>query len=190
MMRILGCTLLGTMPATVLSQAAPANDPRYAAGQRVRVTAPALSDHSFVGDIAGLDSQSLSLTVTRKGSTVSIPLADITALSTSQGIDRRKGAVRGALVGAALGAVFFADAYGDVKDSDEFGIGALSLLFVSFGITPGIGALAGYVLAPERWVPATVPTRRSAAFGDPMISLSADEDVRVASTRGKYSGRV
>lgn len=163
----------------------------YPLQQRVRVVAPTLSSKPIVGRVASVDSLRLALTVTPRGSILEMPLADVTAISGSGGIDRGKGAKRGALVGLALGGWLFADTYrGDIKEGDAFGIGALSVGFVSFVVTPAIGALAGYGLAPERWD--AIPFRkRSPAVRNPVaIRFTPGEDVRVTANGRKISGRV
>ena len=162
----------------------------YPLQQRVRVAAPTLSPKPIIGRVASVDSLRLALTVTSKGSFLDMPLVDVSSISASTGINRARGVQRGALVGLGLGAWFFADTYrGDIRESDYFGIGALSVGVVSFIITPAIGALAGYGLAPEGWE--AIPFRRgsmsarSAAF----IRFAPGEEVRATANGQKFSGR-
>jgi len=161
----------------------------YPLQQRVKVVAPALSPKPIVGRVATVDSLRLSLTVTKKGSIVDIPLADITALSASGGINRAKGGRTGALIGVALGAWLVADVYREIKDEDPFGFGRLALGLVGFGITPGIGALVGFGLAPERWDAVPFP-KRTAAGSAPAIRFTPGEDVRATASGRNVSGRV
>lgn len=188
-MRLVAGMVLG-LASAMAAQDTPVASIAYPINQRVRVVAPALTSRPIVGRVAGVDSLRLSLFVTRKKSILDIPIADVTALSASGGIDRGKGVRRGALVGAAFGAWFFADTYGEIRDGDYLGIGALVLGVVSFGITPGIGALAGYGLAPERWDPLALPSRRASVRGAAAIRLTPDEDVRVVANGRNISGRV
>jgi hypothetical protein len=163
---------------------------RYPLRQRVKVVAPALSPKPIIGRIDNVDSARLSLSVTSKGSVLDIPLADVTALSASGGIDRAKGARRGALVGLAFGAWFFADAYREIERDDYFGLGVLSLGVVAFGITPSIGALAGFGLAPERWDAVPIPRSSTSFRSAASIRFAPGEDVRVIANGRKLSGRV
>jgi hypothetical protein len=163
----------------------------YPLHQRVRVVAPTLSPKPIVGRVASVDSLRLALTVTSKGSILDMPLADVTTLSGSGGIDRARGAKRGALVGLALGGWFFADtSRGDFREGDYFGVGALATGFVSFLVTPAIAALAGYGLAPERWE--ALPLRKAAApvRSAAAIRFTPGEDVRLTANGRKVSGRV
>lgn len=163
----------------------------YPLQQRVRVVAPALSPKRVIGRVASVDTLRLALTVTSKGSILDMPLADITAISGSGGIDRGRGARRGALVGLALGGWFFADTYrGDFRESDYFGIGFLSVGFVSFLVTPAIGALAGYGLAPERWDAIPLRKRNPSVRNPATIRLTPGEAVRVTANGRRISGRV
>ena len=162
----------------------------YPLQQRVRVVVPTLSPKPIVGRVASVDSLRLALTVTPKGSTLEMPLADVTSISGSGGIDRGKGVKRGALVGLALGGWFFADAYDEISRDDYFGIGVLSLGLVAFGITPAIGALAGYGLAPERWDAIPLRKRSTSVLSPAAIRFTPGEDVRVTANDRKISGRV
>lgn len=163
----------------------------YPLQQRVRVAAPALSPKPIIGRVASVDSLRLALTVTSKGSILDMPLADVTAISGSGGIDRGRGAKRGALVGLGLGAWFFADTYrGDIRESDYFGIGFLSVGLVSFVVTPAIGALAGYGLAPERWEPIPLRQRSASVRSTASIRFAPGEEVRVTTNGRKVSGHV
>ena len=162
----------------------------YPLQQRVRVVVPTLSPKPIVGRVASVDSLRLALTVTSKGSILEMPLADVTSISGSGGIDRGKGARRGALVGAALGAWFFADLYGEIKRDDYFGLGVLSLGLVSFGVTPAIGALVGYGLAPERWDAIPLRKRSTSVRSPAAIRFTPGEDVRVTVNGRRISGRV
>lgn len=182
--------VLPVMASPLVAQTGGIMNVSYSATQRVRVEAPAVARRPIIGTGAAVDSQVLSLTVTRRGTTVAIPLGDITGLSASGGIDRGKGALRGALGGVALGAYFFADSYSELSEGDYLGIGRLVLGVVAFGITPGIGALAGYGLAPERWNPMAVPDVRATAPGRAAVRFAVDEDVRLATSSEKISGRV
>lgn len=178
-----------------LAPVAAAQDPSialiaYPLQQRVKVVAPALSAKPIVGRVATVDSMRLSLTVTKRGSILDIPLADVTALSASGGIDRARGARTGALIGLALGAWFVADVYREIKDEDPFGFGRLALGLVGFGITPGIGALVGFGLAPERWDAVPLPTRTTRAGTAAAIRFVPGEDVRATASGRKVSGRV
>lgn len=190
MRRLLSVALVGALPSLLAAQNDPVADLMYPLNQRVRVTAPSLLARPIVGRVAGVDSQVVTLTVTGRGSSVVLPLGDITALHASAGIDRRKGVRRGALIGLAAGAVLFGSTYPEIRDSDYWGFGALTLGFVSFAITPGIGALAGYALAPEAWEPLAVPDVRATVPGRAHLRMAADEQVRVKSGRGSFSGRV
>ena len=189
-MRRAAAVALLCLASPVAAQDSAVSQIAYPLQQRVRVVAPTLSRKPIVGRVASVDSLRLSLTVTRKGSILDIPLADVTALSGSGGIDRGKGAKRGALIGLALGAWFVADAYREIRGEDPYGFGALALGLVGFGITPAIGALAGYGLAPERWNP--IPLRpRSVTLRSPAgIRFTPGEDVRVTANGRKVSGRV
>lgn len=181
--------LLG-IASTMAAQDTSVSAIAYPLRQRVRVVAPRLSSNPIVGRVASVDSLQLSLTVTSKGSILDIPLADVTALGASGGIDRAKGARRGALVGLAIGGWFFADSYGEIRGSDYLGIGTLALGLVSFGITPAIGALAGFGLAPERWDALPLRSPGTAVRSAPGIRFTPGEDVRATASGRKVSGRV
>jgi hypothetical protein len=60
---------------------------------------------------------------------------------------------------------------------------------VSFGITPGAGALVGYFLAPERWEPRAVPVPPLTASGVG-IRFASEEFVRIRARGGNIAGRV
>lgn len=158
--------------------------------QRVRVVAPTLSPRPIVGRVSSLDSQVVALRLTRLGSILEVPFREITTLAASGGIDRASGARRGAAVGLAVGGLLFVDAHREVREEDGFGLGAVVLGVVAFGITPAIGALAGYGLAPERWSPLEIPPGRAAAPGAVRLRLATHEDVRLETIRGKRSGSV
>lgn len=181
--------LLG-VASTVAAQNSAAAQIAYPPRARVRVLAPALWPVAIIGRVATVDSVRLSLAVTTKGSILDIPLADITAIGASGGIDRNKGARRGALVGAALGAWFFADSYREIENNDYFGLETLALGFVAFGITPAIGALAGFGLAPERWDAVPIPRGASLVRSPAALRFAPGEDVRATASGRKLSGRV
>jgi hypothetical protein len=188
--RVVVAAMMGAAASPLLAQPDAIANLTYPVSQRVRVLAPSVTARPIIGTVAAVDSQALSLAVTRKGTTVAIPLGQIAALSASGGPDRGKGVRRGALVGLAFGTYFFADSYSELSQGDYFGIGRLALGLVAFGITPGIGALAGYALSPERWDPMAVPDVRAATQGVAAVRFAADEDVRLATSSEKVSGRV
>lgn len=187
---LLSAAFLVALPSLLSAQNDPVANLKYPLNQRVRLTARSLQSRPIVGRVAGVDSQVVTLTVTETGTSLIVPLGDITSLHASTGIDRRTGVRRGALAGLAAGALLFGTTYPAVRDSDYWGLGTLSLGLVSFAITPGIGALVGHALAPEAWEPLVVPDVRAAVPGLARLRMAPDEPVRVKSGRGSYSGRV
>ena len=162
----------------------------YPQHQRVRVVAPSISGKPIVARVAAVDSQSVVLVVTRQGSTLSVPLGAVQEMHASGGIDRGKGARRGAIVGLALGAYFFATSYAEVREGDYWGFGTLILGTISFVIPPAIGAGVGYAIAPERWDSRAVPALTAADPGRVALRFTPNEHVRLATTRGNVSGPV
>lgn len=185
------CALLMLLLAAPLAaQGDPRADLLYPQQQRVRVAAPSLLRAAIDGRVAGVDSSHLALAVAPAGSTLAIPLAAIASIEAYAGRDRRRGVKRGALVGLALGTYFFIDTYPEIRDADYFGLGFLVISAISFGISPAIGAAAGYALAPHSWSPLSVPLPQSATPAVVAIRFAPDEVVRLRARDGTLSGRV
>lgn len=177
----------------VAGTAAAQNDPRanlmYPLQQRVRVATAPPGSPIVVGRVARVDSSHLELTVTNAGTVAVIPLSAVASIESDGGIDRRRGVRRGALVGLALGTYFFATEYPELRENDQFGVGAMAMALVSFGIAPGAGALVGYVIAPRKWTPLAVPPP-SGSGSAPAIRFAADEYIRLRTRGSNLSGRV
>jgi hypothetical protein len=183
--------ILGLAGAAPLSAQADARlQLLYPLQQRVRVAAPTLGIRPIVGRVEQVDSSHLSLRVTNAGTVVAIPLASVGAIEADLGIDRGKGAKRGALAGLGLGAYFFATEYPAIREHDLFGAGFLAMSLVSFGIAPGLGAIVGYAAAPRTWSRLAVPEPILAAAVSPGIQFAADEHVKLRSADATLSGRV
>jgi len=172
------------------AQADPRADLMYPLQQRVRVAAPTFARAAIDGRVATVDSTHLALVVAPAGSTLAIPLAGITSIEAYGGRDRRRGVKRGALVGLALGTYFFIDTYPEIREGDYWGFGFLVMSAISFGITPAIGAAAGYAMAPHSWSPLTVPVPQASASAPLNIRFTPDEVVRLHTRDARLSGRV
>lgn len=129
------------------------------AGDRIRVTAPALQLESRPGTLVLMDGGNVVVDGTERWT---IPLDAISLLEVSQG--RRghggKGALIGAAIGLAVGAVVFSRAEGGGHCSgSEEGAG---MCLAGLGAMVGVGTLGGLVVGlaiqTERWSPVSLPS--------------------------------
>ena len=122
------------------------------AGARARVSAPMIQHRPFVGNIRAFDSASLTLVQEQGETRLRIPVDAIQRLEISEGPDRGRGALAGALVGfggsVALG--FACQALCKTGDGANFAlIGGVALgIFVGVPLGAVVG---GTAFAPEAW---------------------------------------
>jgi hypothetical protein len=126
-----------------------------AAGDRLRVTAPAFSVAPTVGTLANLASDTLRLNSGRQ--VVALPRGLVTELEVSRGHAYGHSAGLGFLIGAGTGGVI--GALAGASCSGEWLCPGPAAGAAAFGVLFGaVGALIGLVAAPERWE--TVPLER------------------------------
>jgi hypothetical protein len=122
---------------------ADAPDAALPAGQRVRVSAPGVSENALVGSVVASDERQLTIRVAQRTEPVTVPRSGITKLEVSdgrhsRGIGATIGAVSGALVGLAVGSR--ANWFTQQAEAGGAAIGAL------------LGAGIGAAIPPaERW---------------------------------------
>jgi len=122
-------------------------------GTRIRIDAPGVVTHDFVGTILLPPADSLLLS-NENGPPVTVRPAQITSLEVSRGRSGRDGAVRGMLIGApiglTLGLLLTRDPERICSDicsskKNRYGPGAATL------IGAGVGLVAGALAGRERW---------------------------------------
>lgn len=148
---------LGLQPLPSPAQQA---EPSVAVGSRVRVVAPSAFRGAVSGRISRIGADTLFL-APRRDSLVAVPIAAITGTELSLGVDRWRGALRGAGTaalggGALLGLLVFA---GDPdcdyclpgRDPEAAAAGAI----IGAALFAPVGALVGAIHGFERWKPIT-----------------------------------
>ena len=162
------------------------------AGERVRVTAPALLTAPAAGTLLGADGSAMRVEVAR-GVELTVPNAgvDRIELSEGRGLGRSMlvGATGGLLVGAVIGAaVVVAEAEGD--DLGQFVGGTAG------GIAGGVigipmGAFVGAVIAREKWRPGGAPPNATTADSTAAsILVRPTTRIRVTPTNAdRFAGR-
>jgi len=116
------------------------------AGTRVRVTAPSIVPEPVTGVFLSAERDSIRMTAHEGGFRMAIPMATVQQLEVSDGRARGRWARWGALAGA-IGGTLIGGSGGSGTDhaADDWGrVGGLLL-------GAPLGAVAGAVLAPERW---------------------------------------
>ena len=148
--------LLAASLAIASSATAAAQPPRAInAGDRIRVTAPSVSNYAFVGTVIALPTDSL---VVQGGSnTWHLSRASVTHIDLSRG--RKSNALLGAgiglLVGAGVGALIgsgcdtelYLSSQGECAAAGAAGLGAAGAL---------LGAVSGALIRTERWTNASL----------------------------------
>ena len=159
-------------------------------GDKVSVTTSAAPGR-VVGRWQGMNTTHVTLGV-GDSAAISIPLASVSQARVSLGKDRWKGARRGGAVGLVLGGWFVADVYEEVAESDYFGFGRLILFGIGGIIAPATGAAVGALIPPESWRTVVLPTAVEPPAQPPriLLTLPADERVRVRTREGKHNGFV
>jgi hypothetical protein len=152
--------------------------------QRVRLVTKSDTARPIVGTLAPATGELMGVRVTDAGTTVFIHRADVAQLSVSNGASARAGFRKGFLVGLGVGAGVLAVTIRDAEDLEvPFAvITALVLVPVPF-------ALAGAMLAQERWARVSVPAAPTlTASVQPSIRFGPGERVRVMTSSGIRSG--
>lgn len=159
-----------------------------AEGDRVRVTTA--DGATVTGRASGVDSASLTLTVSHRNTIAVVPRDAIATAFVSTGRDRAKGALRGTLVGLALGTWLAIDLAreSDHRGDDPFALLQAVAIAVPVALTVGIGALTGFALAPERWQPVAVSP--SPGAGRIALLFSQTDDVRITVAGRRHGGQV
>ncbi|MFN8715899.1 MAG: hypothetical protein ACK6DP_04815 [Gemmatimonas sp.] len=157
---MLATTVMLVTAAPVDAQAVP-----IPAGARLRVSAPAWSRRAVVGTFDTLGPDTLVLTADGAGTRLQIPRAAITRLQRSEGRNRHRGAVRGALIGLGASVVggFLCLAVCPTDPEDGANLAPVGGLFLGLFVgAPVGGLLGGTVWAPERWrpIPLAAPAGR------------------------------
>jgi hypothetical protein len=157
--------LLVVLCAMRLDAQSPASVTPLRPGTRIRIDAPGVVSHNFVGTILLPPTDSLLLS-NENGPPVTVRPAHITSLEVSRGRSGRDGAVRGLILGAplglTLGLLVARDPERICSDSicsskrNRYGPAAATL------IGAGVGLVAGALVGRERWAHlplAVLPTR-------------------------------
>jgi hypothetical protein len=119
-------------------------DPRM----RVRVTAPRVASEPMVGTYLSADGDTLRLLATEGMPKLAVPVTAVQRFEVSEGRARVRWARRGALAGLVFGLVLGAT-------NDDGAVFISGLLFA-----PPAGAVAGALMAPERWRDAPIDVPR------------------------------
>jgi hypothetical protein len=120
-------------------------DAQVAAGTRIRVTGPAVGADPLIATSVSLTRDSLIVSVADGRATMRFPTSRVTSLEVSQGHDRMRWAIGGAIVGALIG--FIA-----TPNKDQF-----EVMPMIVGIAGGLFAIpVGAIVAPERWEPVSL----------------------------------
>ena len=101
------------------------------AGNRIRVTAPALSEEVMTGRLAAFGGDSLVLVASAGRATARLPLADIRMVEASEGFDRWGSARRYGAIAALAGGVIGAASLRD----DITGVRIIGFLVLLTGVT-------------------------------------------------------
>lgn len=140
---VLAGMLLG--PSTLAAQRSV--PPYVGAGSTVRVTAPSVLPERVKGSFRSAAGDTLRIAGSGGSLHFAIPFAAVKRLEVSEGRQRMKwmwlGMAAGAVVGTAIGGVVGDD--GRTQDSAAWG------RLGGFLVGVPVGAVAGAVLAPERW---------------------------------------
>jgi hypothetical protein len=115
---------------------------------RVRVTAPRVASEPMVGTYLSADRDTLRLLTTEGSPQLAVPVTAVQRFEVSTGRTRLKWARRGALAGLVFGLVLGAT-------QDDGAVFISGLLFA-----PPAGAVAGAMMAPERWREASLDAPR------------------------------
>lgn len=125
-----------------------------ATGSRVRALAPSVSTERLVGTVAAATMDSLLLSVAGGGAVLRLDKAAIESMQVSRGPSRLRWAVLGTGVGM-LGGMIIGGAMGSHEDPNGFG-GLVGMIGGAVVGAP-VGAVAGALLAPDRWVDYPLP---------------------------------
>jgi hypothetical protein len=146
------------------------DDPRLAAGRRIRVTLRAPEGLRLAGRIDSVVSRGFVLDTTRRRSILFIApgpellppyriarvrYEDIARVEASRGTSRRRGAVIGGLIGAAVGGVLTGLSGSPQNNPTGRDVGGAAV----GGIVVGglVGGVVGYAMGRERWEPVAWP---------------------------------
>jgi hypothetical protein len=141
---ILAVILCALVPGKASSQLIAS---QLSSGQRVRVTAPSVARGPVVGTYLSAASDTLRLLAGGGGARLAVPFGAVQRFEVSDGRARGTWAKRGALAGLGLGLAVLG-----AGDSSE---GLMYLI-----LAPPLGALAGALIAPERWSHASLASMR------------------------------
>lgn len=145
------------------SSTAEAATPNVSTGDRVRVTAPALSRDRIEGRLAAQDAETLTIVPRADGSTLRVPRAQIARLEVARG--KKSHLIEGVFAGIAGGVVLGAAACGAMPcqghGSETRTLQKTTLLGAA------AGAFVGTLVRTDRWT--TVP----ATFASPAATASS-----------------
>ena len=155
-----------------------------ASGQRVRLVARSDSSRPIIGTLSSAEGELMTVRVTNAGTTVVVPRGDVAHLSVSRGNRTRAGARNGYLVGLGVAAILLAATLDDAEDFETpFAV------IAAVGFVPLPFALAGGILAGERWERVSVPAASSMdRIGSASIRFGQAEHVCANTALGSRSG--
>lgn len=149
-LRILTVLLVAApLPLSAQARALP-----IAPGHRLRVEAPSLGESRRVGEFAGIHDQALLLMVDPISTPTPIPLNHIQVLEVSGGVDRSKGAIRGALLGLGAGVAGGFLCLAVCTGGEGANLAPIGGILLGFFVGVPLGGILGATaLAPEDWEP-------------------------------------
>lgn len=142
--RILMLLILTTAPLT----AGAATDDTVMVGQRVRITAPKVSEESFEGTVTAIGPQSVTIRSSADKRSHEFPLSIVEKVEVARGKTSRARA--GAIAGGAWGLLAGQYQGNAATRFDKPSVGYVATAVV---IGSGIGALVGSIFKTDNWVP-------------------------------------
>jgi hypothetical protein len=165
---VIGAALLALGATDVRAQQAPARD--VFVGSRVRVRAPSLRSDAYVGRIDSLDAVAMVMDTTgsrrRLGfdtgpvlveeyRRVRLQIASIDKIEISGGRTTKRSTIKGLLIGAVGGGVLWG--LGNLPEVNPSAKDFVKEMPVGVIVGGTLGAIIGYALGGERWLPARIP---------------------------------
>ena len=161
---------------------------RIPVGSRVELRTHGLIVETLRGNAARVDTNGIQLAVTRAGTSVFLPWANVTSIDWGTARSRARGARDGALIGLLLGASLFLNSYPwTVAPGAEAAADTLKRKLATVSANVFLGStLIGFATGSRKW--RSVPITRSNVSAV-HLAFHPNDAIRVESTLGRFVGR-